>query len=363
MGIINNKFYSLNKINKIGAVYNMIIGERSNGKTYAVLKHGIEEFIKDGGQIGIVRRWQEDIRGRRASSLFDALIANNEVEKITKGKYKGVYYYAGKFYLCNYDDETGKAVYNDNDLLGFAFALSDTEHNKSISYPNIKTIMFDEFLTKGTYLPDEFVLFMNTISTIVRQRTDVTIYMLGNTVNKYSPYFREMGLDHIQHMKQGTIDVYNYGKSSLKVAVEYCQSMKKSKANNFYFAFDNPKLKMITGGAWEVGLYPHCPIKYKPKDVIFTYFINFNDRLYQCEVVDKNNNCFTFIHEKTTPLKDPENDLIYSLEYDPRINYHISIKKPFNQLTKNIYNFFVLDKVYYQDNPTGEAINNYLKEC
>ena len=47
MGIINNKFYSLNKINKIGAVYNMIIGERSNGKTYAVLKYGIEEFIKD----------------------------------------------------------------------------------------------------------------------------------------------------------------------------------------------------------------------------------------------------------------------------------------------------------------------------
>ena len=24
---------------------------------------------------------------------------------------------------------------------------------------------------------------------------------------------------------------------------------------------------MITGGAWEIALYPHCPRKYKPKDV------------------------------------------------------------------------------------------------
>ena len=147
-------------------------------------------------------------------------------------------------------------VYGDSDILGYTFALSDGEHDKSTSFPNIKTIVFDEFLTNKVYLNDEFVLFMNTVSTIVRRREDVRIYMLGNTVNKYCPYFQEMGLEHIQKMVQGTIDIYAYGESTLTVAVEYCanaQTEARPTAHK-YFAFNNPKLAMITGGAWEINI-------------------------------------------------------------------------------------------------------------
>ena len=65
-------------------------------------------------------------------------------------------------------------------------------------------------------------------------------------------------------MEQGSIDLYTYGTEGLTVAVEYCKAMAKSKQNNFYFAFNNPKLHMITNGAWELDIYPHCPYKYKP---------------------------------------------------------------------------------------------------
>ncbi|HSH52227.1 MAG TPA: phage DNA encapsidation protein, partial [Bacteroidales bacterium] len=229
------KYYSLNRIKKKNAVYNVIFGERSNGKTYAVLKEGLEQYVKTGGQIAVVRRWKEDITGKRASGIWNALIENREIEKLTDGEFTGIHYWNGKFYLCNYKDN--KVVYHDTDIIGYTFALSDNEHNKSISYPKVTTILFDEFLTKHLYLNDEFVLFMNTISTIVRQRTNVTIYMLGNTVNKYCPYFQEMGLNHVQKMEQGTIDVYRYGDSKLTVAVEYCASTQNKKANNFYFAF------------------------------------------------------------------------------------------------------------------------------
>ena len=184
------KFYSLKHILDKDCVYNVIFGERSNGKTYAVLKYAIEQYFKTGGQFAIVRRWQEDIRGRRASDIFSAINANDEVMKLSDGRYKGITYFSGKFYLCDYDLKTGKPVYcMETDCIGYTFALSETEHNKSISYPHIRTILFDEFLTKHVYLNDEFVLFMNTISTIVRQRTDVKIFMCGNTVNKYCPYF------------------------------------------------------------------------------------------------------------------------------------------------------------------------------
>lgn len=357
------KFYDLNKIIEKDCIYNVIFGERSNGKTYGVLKYGIEQYAKNGGQLAIVRRWKEDIIGRRASDIFSALNENKEVEKATNGMYTGVTYFASKFYLCNYDKD-GKPVYNiETDCFAYAFALSEMEHNKSISYPKITTIMFDEFLTKHVYLQDEFILFMNTISTIVRQRTNVKIFMLGNTVNKYCPYFEEMGLNHIKEMTQGTIDIYTYGESELKVAVEYCASISKTKKSNFYFAFNNPKLHMITNGAWELDIYPHLPIKYKHKDIAFIYFILFGGNTFQCEVINDNGELFTFIHLKTTELKDNTQDLIYSLDFNYKLNYNRNIFKPINDLQKRLLWFFQTDRVFYQSNEIGDSINNYLKIC
>lgn len=356
-----SKFYSINKIKNKKATYNMIFGERSNGKTYALLTESIKNYVETGKQVAYIRRWKEDVIGRRASAIYAGLNEDGSITKLTGGKYSDVYYINGRFYLCNYEDS--KPVYNDDDCLGFLFSLSETEHNKSASYPNVTLVIFDEFLTKQLYLQDEFVLFMNTISTIVRRRTDVKIYMLGNTVNKYCPYFSEMGLNHVKGMKQGTIDVYSYGESGLTVAVEYCASMETNKKNNFYFAFNNPKLEMITGGAWELNIYPHLPTKYKPKDVQFTYFIMFNDLIYQCEVVTVGDEFFTYIHNKTTPIKNPDSDLIYTFDYIPKLNYNRNVMKPQNELQKRLLWFFQTGRVFYQDNECGDSIHNYLNVC
>lgn len=357
------KFYSLKKILEKDCVYNIIFGERSNGKTYAVLKYAIENYVQTGGQLAYVRRWKEDVTGRRASEVFSALINNDEVYTITKGEYSSIYYFSGKYYLCNYDENTKKPIYNDEDCIGYTFSLSDMEHNKSVSYPKITTVMFDEFLTKYVYLNDEFMLFMNTLSTIIRQRTNVKIFMLGNTVNKYCPYFKEMGLTNVQNMTQGDIDVYTYGDSKLKVAVEYCKPSQKSKASNFYFSFGNPSLHMITSGSWDLGIFPHLPIKYKPKDIQFTYFILFNDRTYQCEIININDMWFTYIHEKTTELQNPDKDLIYTLDYIPKLNYNRNVLKPISKLQEKVAWFYKTDRVYFQNNDVGNAITNYLKLC
>lgn len=356
------KYYSLNKINKKNATYNVIFGERSNGKTYATLKQALENYFNDGSQFAYIRRWSVDVQPKRMNNLFNAIIEDGYLEKLSGGKFTAIFYRTGRFYLCTYNDK-GKPIYNEEDIIGYAFSLSENEHNKANSYPRVTNIIFDEFLTNKIYLPDEFMLFMNTVSTIVRQRTNVKIYMLGNTVNKFCPYFKEMGLTNILTMKQGSIDVYTYGETKLKVAVEYADSKKKFKKNNFYFAFNNPKLKMITGGAWELNIYPHAPVKWKPKNIIFTYFIDFNDSLYQCEIINKDDNVFTYIHEKTTPIKNPDKDIIYTLDYNPKINYNVNILKPLTDYQNKITWFYTHDRVYYQDNNVGDAINNYLKIC
>ena len=199
---------------------------------------------------------------------------------------------------------------------------------------------------------------MSIISTIVRTRDNVKIFMLGNTVNKTCPYFAEMGLSHIKDMQQGAIDVYQYGKSKLRVAVEYSANLNKDKPSNVYFAFDNPRLQMITGGVWEMARYPHLPVKYTPNQIILTYFIVFDDNILQCEIVDTGDSTFTYIHRKTTPIQDLDNDIIYSLEYDQRPNHARRLAKPVTKWQRMIADYFLADKVFYQDNEIGEIVRN-----
>lgn len=360
------RYYNLDDILSKNCHYNLIIGERSNGKTYALLKYAIERYAKYGEQLAILRRFREDFTGKRGAELFTALVVNEEVSKATNNKWNGIHYYASRWYFAYYgkNDKDEMVRIIDEKPFAYGFSISSMEHEKGIGYPGIKTIVFDEFITRGAYLTDEFVLFTNSLSTIIRQRNDVKIFMLGNTVNKYCPYFNEMGLKHVRDMKQGDIDVYKVGNSGLKIAVEYCgESLRNKKKSDIYFSFDNPKLEMITSGTWEIDIYPHCPYKFTKSDIVFTYFISFDGELLQCEIVSTDDRVFTFIHRKTTPLKDEDSDLIYSQRYDSRPNWRRKITKPISNLEKNLYMFFKADKVFYQDNEVGEIVRNYLVWC
>lgn len=353
------KYYSLDEILKHNAQYNMIFGERSNGKTYSVLLYALKKFVSTGEQFAYVRRFEEDIRGSRGDTIFDALNVNHEVEKLTNGKYTFIRHKNRVFYLGYHDDTLDKDIL-DTKPFAFSFAVNIASRYKSTSYPGITTICYDEFLERTYYLPNEFADFMSIISTIVRTRDNVKIFMLGNTVNKSCPYFSEMGLSNIKNMKQGSIDVYQYGTSKLRVAVEYAANLNKDKPSNVYFAFDNPRLRMITGGVWELAMYPHLPVKYKPNQIMLTYFIIFNNDILQCEIVDTGDSTFTYIHRKTTPIQDMDNDIIYSLEYDNRPNHVRRLARPVTKWQRMIAEYFVADKVFYQDNEIGEIVRNYI---
>lgn len=360
---MSEEYYSLDAIDSEDAQYNIIIGERSNGKTYQALRKIIINWCSLHKQGAYIRRYHEDFRGKLGNEIFRNLIRNGEVLAISEGKFDTIKYYSGRFHLGKFDSDLDKYVYEEEPFC-YAFAISEQEHVKSAGFPDVTTIVFDEFITRNYYLQNEFVDFMNLLSTIIRRRTDVKIYLLANTVNKYCPYFKEMGLKHISEMKQGTIDVYTYGSSKLRVAVEYCRSVtKKSKSSQLYFAFDNPSLAMITSGAWEVARYPHCPIKYRTKDIIFIFFILFDGQLLQCEIIEKDDISFLFIHEKSTALQNEDVDIIFSDKYDPRPNWIRNLRKSPNPICRKIAYYFKDDRVYYQDNDVGEIVRNYLNFC
>ena len=366
MAKVKEEHYTLTKILEQNADYNVIFGERSNGKTTAVLSYALNDYVSSGykNQLALIRRWDEDFKGKNGQQMYDGIVNLGWVKDFTKGRFNNVYYYSRGWYLCLYDDD-GKRIRIDEQPFAIAFALSQEEHYKSTSYPNVKTVLFDEFITRDYYLPEEFVIFQHLLSTIIRLRNDVKIFMCGNTINKYNPYFEEMGLTNAKTMKKGTIDVYSYGESLLKVAVEYSDFPAKMKKSNKYFAFNNPKLQMITNGAWEIAIYPHLPYKYDKSEIVYWYYIVFDKEILQCEIIYKKKEqvVFTYIHRKTTPIKEDTKQIVYSKEYNPKPNYSRLITKPTNDIEKKILKFYREDKVFYQDNEVGELVRNYIIWC
>ena len=364
------KFYRLDKILATGADYCMILGERSNGKTYSVLEYGLNKWFNSNftHSMAIIRRFDEDFRGEKGKKVFTSFVENGMVSRITNKMFNGIYYYSMKWYLCRYNEQ-GKREFTQEEPFAIGFSLSSEEHYKMLSFPDIKTILFDEFITRGYYLTDEFIKFTSLLSTIIRLRDDLKIFMLANTINKYSPYFAEMGIFNIKNQKKGTIDIYTYGESNLKVAVEYSDFETKDKKSNKYFAFNNPKLEMIKNGGWEIDIYPHLPYKYLPKEIIFTYFIEFDNDILQCEIIShKEENKiynFTFIHRKTTKIKDIDknNNIVFSQEIDVNNRRRRFINKPYDRIGKKIWEFYLKEKVFYQCNDLGEIVRNYLKWC
>lgn len=370
---MNNKkeklqYYNIAPLLKCGCIYNMIIGERSNGKSYQVNKtnvYGCDEadikgYIQGGGQFAYVRRHKEDIAPRFASSILEPFVLSGDIEKWTKGKYNNYIYKSYMWYLVH-RDETGEIDAVDDTPCGYAFALSLEQSYKSNSYINVTKIFLEEFLSRDFYLSNEFILFMSIVSTIVRQRDNVLIFMCGNTVNQYCPYFDEMGINP-RNQKKGTIDIYTYGDSGLTLACEYSDFPSKKKPSDKYFAFGNERLNMITQGSWEIALYPHCPIKIKPKDILYKFYIVYHENTLQCEVIYTEDNNFIFIHRKTTPIKIDYDTLVYTLVTNSNIHYRNNLTKAYTPLEQNILLLFKQGKIFYDTNNTGEIVRNFLAD-
>ena len=366
------KFYTLDKIDECDAHYNIIFGQRSNGKTFAVLERIIRRYYQFHKKGAIIRRYDLDFQGKRGRDVFDHMVNNptrgNVIAEITNGEWTGVYYFSLCWYLCRVNEKG--IVVKDCEPFMYGFTLAAQEHDKGVSYTDIDTIFFDEFMTRKYYLPDEFVVFSNVLSTIIRMRDDVKIYMCANTVNKFGNlYFTEMGITRYKDMKPGDLDVYQfaaYGDKVLKIAVEYADAKNKDGVpSDIYFAFNNPKLKMITNGIWEMALYPHLPYKYKEKDIEFTFFICWEGEMLQCEIInlEKPDAIFIYIHRKTTELRNVDDDIIYSTSYDARPNWRRKITQPVYEFERKIGALIRNEKIFFQDNEIGEIWRNYIQWC
>lgn len=164
---------------------NVILGNRGGGKSFGAKEVCIDNFIKKGEQFGYIRRYKEDLKQPMEQFFKDIEFKYPDYQFKTDSKY---------FYIRE-RPANEEEKWTDEDIAGYGFTLSTANNKKSISYPNITTLVFDEFLLdKGNqmYLNQEPLKLLSLYETVARPGTQhkrVILFMLANAITITNPYF------------------------------------------------------------------------------------------------------------------------------------------------------------------------------
>lgn len=356
------KYYDRTAIDETNASYRLIIGQRSNGKTYSVLKTIIEQYFAEGKRSAYIRRYSEEIMPKNCQLLFSQPSLIQLIIDLSGGEYNGTFYRANCFYFAFYDED-GKKQKQDPIPFCITRSVNCWETTKGQDAGELHLLCYDEFMTRSGYLSDEFVKFCNLLSSLIRDRKDCVIYMLANSVNKYCPYFEEMGLQDVDKMEQGEIRVYTYNNSDLKVAVEYCATVEATKKTaNKYFAFENAQLAMITSGAWEIKNYSRAPYPLHEEDIFKRFYIKFGGQLICGEIILRAPDLFIFFRRQTKDIEIDELTPYYSAEFSTSVCHVRFLKDCPTELHKLIKDLIVKNSMCFATNEVGEIVRNWLQE-
>ena len=184
-----SKYWDLDRTLTHNALFYVIVGNRSAGKSYGCKKKAISNFIKKGEQFIYTRRYRDDLKDS-LPTFFKDIVVNNEFPDY-EFKVDGAKLY------CRLRVEDDKTPWTDNDICGYGVVLSTADNKKSISYPLVTMIIYDEFMvdkesTSQRYLKNEPRALMNLYETVARPGTEhprCIMFMLSNSISVNNPYF------------------------------------------------------------------------------------------------------------------------------------------------------------------------------
>lgn len=160
-----------NKTLTHNCLFNLVVGARGDGKTYWGKKRAVKNYKERGWHFVYLRRYQDELDDVK-ETLFNDIIVNNEFPD-------DVIEYKNDTYFIN------------GEIFGYAMALTKAKNYKSLSYPLVYLIIFDEFLMEDNgysrYLKNEVNQFLSLYMTIDRYR-GCKVFFLGNNVTMINPY-------------------------------------------------------------------------------------------------------------------------------------------------------------------------------
>lgn len=325
--------YNMDEIDSLGATYNLIWGERSNGKSYQVKhKKGVIKYLKTGRRFILMRRWKEEITTEKIESYFNDV----NVSELTDGKYNCITMYRKVLYLGKYDIETGKTIKGDK--IGYVVALSTEQNYAGGSYLDVDDIIFEEFMSRSQYIPREAAKLLNFYCTVDRKRGTTRLWLVGNTISRVCPYINEWDLQYIiSTQKQGTIvtkEMEGEDGETITIAIEYCKSTGVS-SHTF-----GRQAKMLNDGSWQTDIQPHLPKSYSEYDCLLRVVFMFKGFKFIGELLNDGDTTPWYIYPYDGEIDD--NIIVISDQVRPsklwqRDIYHTSINNPVLQKYLNTF--------------------------
>ena len=349
MSNIKQIHYNIDKITECDANFNIIFGEKSNGKSYQVKhKKAIEHYLKTGNRFILMRRWVADLTNLWIEQYFQDV----DIEKLTDGKYNCISVYRKVIYLSNYSVETGKTTRGEK--IGYVMALSTEQHYSGGSFLDVDTIIFEEYMERGNYIKNEPDKFMILYSTIDRKQGRVKVWMVGNTISRSCPYFSAWGIEDIfRKLKQGEIGTKTIHNevNDVKIAIEYCKA-----SGGKQMALGNAS-GMIDKGGWQTTPQPKLPKSYREYKCLFRCVFLYQNFKFIGEYIqdreEPTNSCW-FIYPKYTDIKPNTlvfSDIVQISRFWQRDIYNTTLH---NKRLKNLFlNTFREGNIFYSDDLTG----------
>ncbi len=161
-------------------MFNYAIGGRGTGKTYDAKYKRIRHFLKTGRQFIYLRRYKTEFEDKKE---FFADVAENFAGY--EFKVEGM---RGMVRREPPEGEKGEAW----KTMCFFVTLANALTKKSVPYPDVDMIIFDEFIIdKGNlhYLSNEVKQFLDFYNTVDRFQDRVRVLFLANAVSIVNPYF------------------------------------------------------------------------------------------------------------------------------------------------------------------------------
>lgn len=178
-------YYSINKLLSYNGVFNFVVGPRGNGKTYAAKKLVISKAIKNEHEFIYLRRYSSELKNIDNWFSDIAYEFPDYVFRVNGGRAQ----------MKHIDDALDKKI--PWKTIGYFVPLSKGQHYKSVPFPDVHWIIYDEFIIEtGSihYLPAEVKSFMDFYSTVDRWQDRVRVLFLGNTLSVMNPYFLEFDI-------------------------------------------------------------------------------------------------------------------------------------------------------------------------
>ena len=346
------KYYNISNVLKTDAEYMILLGMRSNGKSYQVKLTVLKDAYENGNTFVYLRRYREDIKQALVESYFDDI----PVESVTNGVYTNVIAWQGFLYFANVS-ENGKV--EKGAKIGRYCALSEAVRYKSTTFVDCKWVIYEEFITDEIYLSDEPTKLQQFVSTVARGNK-ITVLLIGNTMSRVCPYFSEWSLKGTLKQKPGTIEVYNmhYTKpngivETVRIAVEHCEVVDTG-ASMF---FGNASKQIVTG-EWDVKDAPKLPRPFKEYEKLFEMQIKYNDFLFALNMLcDEKGKTYIYIY----PAKElKEKERIISADFMDNENVTTGFN-PRSRTESRVIELFKQGKVCFSDNLTGEEFYQIRK--